>query len=117
MHSLRTAIPLVTATLVLLLAMPAAAQKRGGTLRMYNCTNPPSASLHEEMTIASMTSFAAVYNSLVRFDPMQARNSPETIQPELATSWAWDTSRTRLTIKLHEGVRWHDGKPFTAKDV
>ena len=31
---------------------PAAAQKSGGTLRIYNSSNPPSASLHEETTIA-----------------------------------------------------------------
>jgi peptide/nickel transport system substrate-binding protein len=37
--------------------------------------------------------------------------------PELAESWAWDASRTRLTVKLRQGVKWHDGKPFTAKDV
>jgi peptide/nickel transport system substrate-binding protein len=37
--------------------------------------------------------------------------------PELATSWAWDESKTKLTFKLREGVKWHDGKPFTAKDV
>ena len=24
---------------------------------------------------------------------------------------------TRLTVKLRQGVKWHDGKPFTAKDV
>src|SRR6185436_151679 len=31
--------------------------------------------------------------------------------------WTWDEEGTRLTFKLHEGVKWHDGKPFTARDV
>jgi peptide/nickel transport system substrate-binding protein len=99
------------------MSAPASAQKSGGTLRMYNSTNPPSASLHEETTIASVMSFAAVYNNLVRFDPMQAKNSPDNIQPELATSWQWDDSRTRLTFKLRADVKWHDGQPFTSRDV
>ena len=37
--------------------------------------------------------------------------------PDLADSWAWDATNTKLTFKLHPGVKWHDGKPFTAKDV
>ncbi len=40
-----------------------------------------------------------------------------TIVPELATSWSWDKANTALTFKLREGVTWHDGKPFTSKDV
>ena len=41
----------------------------------------------------------------------------DTIVPDLAESWAWDESKTKLTFKLRQGVKWHDGKPFTAKDV
>src|SRR5207253_8821198 len=26
-------------------------------------------------------------------------------------------SKTELRFRLHDGVRWHDGKPFTANDV
>jgi peptide/nickel transport system substrate-binding protein len=37
--------------------------------------------------------------------------------PDLATSWSWDATNTKLTFKLREGVQWHDGKPFTSKDV
>ena len=104
------------ATMVMI-PTPATAQKSGGTLRMYNSSNPPSASLHEETTIATVMSFSGIFNNLVRFDPTKARNSPETIIPELATSWAWDASKTKLTLKLRNDVTWHDGKPFTARDV
>src|SRR5260221_2693412 len=42
----------------------------------------------------------------------------QSIVPELAVSWAWDEeSGRRLTFKLRHGVKWHDGKPFTAADV
>ena len=59
----------------------------------------------------------AVFNNLVLFDQTKPLNSPETIVPDLAASWSWDGSNTKLTFKLREGVKWHDGKPFTAKDV
>src|SRR3954471_7039819 len=107
---------LVALTLALL-ACPAAAQKSGGTLRLYHNDTPPSASLLEESTIASVTPFAAVFNNLVVFDPAEVHERIETVIPDLAESWSWDASNTRLTFKLRQGVKWHDGKPFTAKDV
>ena len=96
---------------------PAAAETYGGTLRIYNSSNPPSASPHEDTTIAVVMPFMAVYNNLVRYDPTVPRNSFATIIPELATAWEWNASKTKLTFKLRSDVRWHDGKPFTGRDV
>ena len=103
--------------MALLAATPAAAQKSGGTLRLYHNDNPPSASLLEESTIASVAPFSAVFNNLVMFDPSKVHESLETVIPDLAESWSWDSTNTRLTFKLRQGVKWHDGQPFTAKDV
>jgi peptide/nickel transport system substrate-binding protein len=101
----------------LFLATPALAQKKGGTLKLYHNDTPPSTSLHEEATIASVTPFAAIFNNLVVFDPAKPHESLETVIPDLAESWSWDATNTRLTFKLRQGVKWHDGEPFTAKDV
>jgi peptide/nickel transport system substrate-binding protein len=103
--------------LLLASVLPVAAQKAGGTLRIYNTTQPPSASMHEESTIATNMPFMAIFNNLVRFDPQKARNGFDSIVPELAERWAWDASGTKLTFWLRSGVSWHDGKPFTGKDV
>ena len=98
---------------------PALAQspQSGGILRVYNTTQPPSASIHEESTIATNMPFMAVFNNLVRFDPEKPRNSLDTVVGDLAESWAWDPTNTKLSFKLRPGVSWHDGRPFTAKDV
>ena len=108
---------MATLGMALLAATPAAAQKRGGTLRLYHNDNPPSTSLLEELTIAAVTPFSAVFNNLVVFDPSKVHESIETVIPDLAESWSWDNTSTKLTFKLRQGVKWHDGKPFTAKDV
>jgi peptide/nickel transport system substrate-binding protein len=107
------------ASVVFLVAssVAATAQKSGGTLRVYNTSQPPSASIHEESTIATNMPFMAIFNNLVRFDAMKPRGGFDTIVPELAESWAWDEAGTKLTFKLRSGVNWHDGKPFTGKDV
>src|SRR3954462_7001381 len=103
--------------IALVAASPAAAQKKGGTLRLYHNDNPPSTSLHEEATIASVTPFAAIFNNLVVLDPAKVHESIDTVIPDLAESWSWDSTNTRLTFKLRQGVKWHDGQPFTARDV
>src|SRR4029077_21172459 len=36
---------------------------------------------------------------------------------DLATGWSWNEEGTALTFVLHQGVKWHDGMPFTANDV
>jgi len=104
--------------LALLVAAPAFAQKPGGTLRVTHRDSPPSASIHEEATISTVMPFMAVFNNLVRFDVARdPQNRLETVVPELATSWTWSADARRLSMKLQDGVRWHDGKPFTSEDV
>ena len=93
------------------------AQKAGGTLKISLFDNPASMSLHEEATGAALRPIMGVFNNLVMFDQHVAQNSPDSIAPDLATSWAWSEDGKELTFPLHKDVRWHDGEPFTAADV
>ncbi|MCA0250338.1 MAG: ABC transporter substrate-binding protein, partial [Proteobacteria bacterium] len=92
-------------------------QKTGGVLKIQHMDTPPSASIHEEATVSVAVPFMALYNNLVVFDQNVAKNSFESIVPDLATSWSWSGDGKQLAFKLREGVKWHDGKPFTSKDV
>src|SRR6266852_1795032 len=109
------------AALSLLIAMsagePAFAQKQGGVVRMSHFDSPASMSLHEEATAAVNRPMMGVFNNLVLYDQHVAQNSMASIVPELATGWSWNEDGTELTFPLRRGVRWHDGKPFTAQDV
>jgi peptide/nickel transport system substrate-binding protein len=100
-----------------LLAGPALAQKSGGTLRFFHRDSPASMSIHEEATISTVGPMMAVFNNLVLFNQHEKQNRLEFIEPELAESWSWNPDYTRLSFKLRPGVKWHDGKPFTAADV
>jgi len=98
-------------------ATAAVAQKAGGTMRMSQAANPASASLLEESSLATLQPFMPVYNNLVVFDQQQKVVRAESIVPDLATEWSWSPDHLVLTLKLRQGVKWHDGKPFTSADV
>ncbi len=58
-----------------------------------------------------------LYDSLVLWDLSKADKASE-IKPGLATSWEIDPNdHKRWIVHLREGVKWHDGCPFTADDV
>src|SRR3982074_2345744 len=77
------------------------AQKAGGVIKSQHMDTPPSASIHEEATVSVAVPFMGLFNNLVMYDQNVARNSFDSIVPDLATSWSWND----------------DGKPLTAEDV
>src|SRR5499427_1373160 len=95
----------------------ATAQQTGGILKFFHRDSPASMSIHEEATISTVAPMMGVFSNLVLFKQDEKQKRPEFIQPELAESWSWDEGNTRLTFKLRQDVKWHDGKPFTAADV
>jgi peptide/nickel transport system substrate-binding protein len=95
----------------------ALAQKAGGILKIGHFDSPASMSMLEESTQAVNRPMSGVFNNLVMFKQDVPQNSLRSIVPELATGWSWNEEGTELTFPLRQGVKWHDGKPFTAADV
>src|SRR5262244_955146 len=98
-------------------AETAFAQKRGGVLKIYFFDSPASMSIHEETTAAGQGPMMGVFNNLLLYKQDVPQSGLQSIVPDLASDWSWDEDKTQLTFRLREGVKWHDGKPFTAKDV
>ena len=113
---MRTLVFLVVA---LALAVPATAQapRRGGVLNAMLVEAPPGFSIHESATISGVWPVMPCYSNLVLFDPLKPYETVDTIVPELAEKWSWQDSYRNLVFFLRRGVKWHDGQPFTAKDV
>src|ERR1700745_715966 len=55
--------------------------------------------------------YANVMEGLTRIDQSGA------ILPDLAKSWSVALDGLAYTFKLHSGVRFHDGAPFSSADV
>src|SRR6202047_2299155 len=89
------------------------AQKPGGVLRVAHRDSPASMSTLEEVTISTVAPMMAVFGNLVLFDQHVPQNTLQSIVPDLAESWSWNPDGTELSFRLRDGVRWHDGKPFT----
>src|SRR6516162_583895 len=114
--------PAVKFTAAVLLAVssgisPSFSQESGGTLRVHHQDSPASMSILEEATYSTVVPMMGVFNNLVIYKQDEPQNSMQSIVPDLATSWSWSEDGTELTFKLRQGVKWHDGKPFTANDV
>src|SRR5215472_11270625 len=95
----------------------ALAQNQGGVLRVYHRDSPASMSILEEATNSTEIPMMGVFNNLVLYKQDEPQNSMRSIIPDLATRWTWNEDGTQLTFSLRQGVTWHDGKPFTARDV
>jgi peptide/nickel transport system substrate-binding protein len=79
--------------------------------------SPPSLSMLEEVDANPARATMGLFNNLVMFDQHVKQNSVASIVPDLATGWSWSEDGKELTLPLRHGVKWHDGKPFTAADV
>ena len=108
-------------------ALPAAAQapappvregKPGGILRLVLREDLPQGfSVHETATNSVTWPSMPCYSNLVVYDQTKRFGRMETIVPELAEKWSWQDNYRNLVFFLRKDVKWHDGQPFTSKDV
>jgi len=106
--------------LVVLAASPAIGQspKSGGwlTLRLREDL-PQGFAINESPTISTMWPAMPCLSNLVLFDPLKPTHSVDTIIGELAERWSWQDNYRKLVFFLRAGVKWHDGRQFSSKDV
>jgi len=114
---LRALIVLVLSS-TLLACGDAGAQERpryGGELIFTVPSEPPSYDGHREGTFGTVHPLAPLYNTLLRIDPTDKTGTRPV--PDLAESWTISPDGMTYTLKLRQGVRFHDGSPMTSRDV
>ena len=75
----------------------------------------PHFDMHQTSFGGIYAATAPAYNCLVRTSPYD----PQALEvvPELAQSWEISDGGKTITFHLHQGVKWHDGMPFSSADV
>lgn len=89
------------------------APQRGGRLRVGMATGGPADTL-DPNSVVSAIDYARAGNL---FDTLAVLTADVTSKLSLAESFEPNRDATEWTIRLRQGVRWHDGKPLTADDV
>jgi peptide/nickel transport system substrate-binding protein len=90
---------------------PSVAQERGGALVMAMDTEPPTLAGYTSTAMPVGEITAKIYDGLLDYTP---ELKPI---PSLAKSWTVSPDGMTITFDLREGVKWHDGKPFSSADV
>jgi peptide/nickel transport system substrate-binding protein len=91
--------------------------KRGGTLNAMLGEDLPGFSILEAGTVSTTWPMMPCYSNLVIFDQLKSQETVDTVQPELAERWSWQDNYRNLVFFLRKNVKWHDGQPFSSKDV
>lgn len=89
------------------------AQTKGGRLVVAADSEPPN------INPAMVASNGVFFISSKVVEPLAeaAYDGKDGLAPRLAVSWEGAADGLSATFKLREGVKWHDGKPFTSADV
>jgi peptide/nickel transport system substrate-binding protein len=99
-------------TLVLAAACLPGAGRRGNTVIIASGADLQSMNpLVTTHPLAKQVQRYALLTTLVRYD------SSLSVSPYLARRWSWSNEGTALTMILDRRVKWHDGKPTTARDA
>jgi peptide/nickel transport system substrate-binding protein len=112
----------VVALVAIAVATPVVGQgtagKPGGILKLVHREDLPQGfHIHESATNSVTWPAMPCYSNLVIFDQLKKVERPDTIVGELAERWSWQEGNRHLVFFLRKGVKWHDGQPFTSKDV
>ncbi|MBI2909133.1 MAG: ABC transporter substrate-binding protein [Chloroflexi bacterium] len=93
---------------------PAAGEARyGGNLTAWDGIEPEHLDVHQAGSGGTLWPIGAVYNGLIGYSPVP----PHDIIPELAQSWEVSSDGKSYLFNLHQGVKWHDGRPLAPEDV
>ena len=95
--------------------------KRGGVLNWFTTSESPNMDV-STANLSNNDKLLLVYNVLLQVKPGNLQASDRDVAGDLAESWEWSPDRLTLTMKMRQGVKWHNkapvnGRAFDTQDV
>ena len=84
---------------------------QGGTYIVRGAGDPYSFNPDLKVDDWGVVAYQSIFNRLVK------QTVSNEVVGDLAESWEFSEDGLTLTFHLHEGVKWHDGEPFSSEDV
>ena len=106
-----TAIPMPTPTAM---PTPSPADRYGGILTSAIENDPPHVDPVTNKVTEYFHPWSNVYNQIVQYNWKEPTGQ---IVPDLAESWDISNNLLTYTFRIRDGVKWHDGRTFTAEDA
>ncbi len=87
--------------------------RRGGIVTWFDYGDPGRLDVHAESPLVVQQATAGIWSGLLQYDPAD----PAKIVGDLAERWEASPDARTYTFHLRQGVKWHDGQPFSSADV
>ncbi|MDX6552298.1 MAG: peptide/nickel transport system substrate-binding protein, partial [Gaiellales bacterium] len=85
--------------------------KKGGT-GIFGITSPA-----QDVDPVTMFNTGSIMTTQLACDYLVFPDDKYALQPRLATKWVAGATPDEWTFTIRQGVKWHDGTPFTVDDV
>ncbi|MBI2219162.1 MAG: ABC transporter substrate-binding protein [Candidatus Rokubacteria bacterium] len=87
--------------------------RQGGVVTWFDYGDPARLDVHAESPLVVQQATAGIWSGLLHYDPAD----PSKVVGDLAEKWEASADGKVYTFHLRRGVKWHDGRPFSAADV
>ena len=88
--------------------------KRGGIMKDRTFSDVPSLDIFTASSPHNGVGPHA-YSSLVQFKPGYLKPSEREVAADLVESWEWSPDGLQITMKLRQGVKWHNKPPVNGR--
>jgi peptide/nickel transport system substrate-binding protein len=88
--------------------------KRTGTMKDRAFVDPPSLDVVLASNPLNPVNFN-VYSTLVRFEPGYLKPIANDVMPDIGESWETSPDGLQITMKIRQGIKWHNKPPVNGR--